>query len=251
MTADASFKDHFSDKSANYAKYRPHYPGALFDYLAGLCDARECAWDCATGNGQSALGLVEHFEQVIATDASAAQVNAAIAHPKVSYRVAPAEQSGLDDASVDLLTVGQALHWFDLPRFFAEADRVVKTNGVVATWSYRMCTVETQVDAVLDELYAEIVDAFWPPERDIVDNCYRDIDFPAQLLDVPTFDMSLRWTVDEMLGYLRTWSASKRYALQHDQDPVDIIEARLRAAWGEGMREAIWPLTVCAYRVPD
>ena len=195
MTADASFKDHFSDKSANYAKYRPHYPDALFDYLAGLCDARERAWDCATGNGQSALGLVAHFERVIATDASAAQVDAAIAHPKVSYRVAPAEQSGLNDVSVDLLTVGQALHWFDLPRFFAEAERVVRTNGVVAAWSYRMCTVETHIDAVLDELYSGIVDAFWPPERAIVDTGYRDIDFPAPLLDIPAFDMSQTWTV--------------------------------------------------------
>ena len=251
MTADASFKDHFSDKSSYYARYRPGYPAALFAHLAGLCDGRKLAWDCATGNGQSALGLVEHFDRVIATDASAAQVDAAIAHPQVSYHVAPAEQSGLDDSSVDLLTVGQALHWFDLPRFFAEADRVVKNTGVVAVWSYRMCEVEPQVDEVLDELYSGIVDAFCPAERDIVDNCYRDIDFPAPLLDAPPFTMSLAWKVDEMLGYLRTWSASKRYAMQHDKDPVDIIESRLRKVWGDGMRDASWPLTVCAYRVTD
>ena len=251
MTARASFKDHFSDKSANYARYRPSYPDALFAYLAGVCDCHALAWDCATGNGQSAIGVAKHFDQVIATDASEAQVDAAIAHPKVTYRVASAEQSGLDDSSVDLLTVGQALHWFDLPLFFAEAERVVKTGGVVAAWSYRMCSVNSTVDAVLDHLYSGVVDAFWPPERDIVDNAYRDIEFPAPLLEVPEFSMTLEWSVDEMLGYLRTWSASKRYAMQHGRDPVDLVELQLRECWGDVARDAAWPLTVCAYRITD
>lgn len=251
MTAGAAFKDHFSDKSANYARYRPRYPDELFRHLAGLCERHELAWDCATGNGQSALGLADHFAHVVATDASAAQIAAAAANPGVTYRVAPAEQSGLDDNSVDLLTVGQALHWFHLPQFFAEAKRVVKRAGVVATWSYRLCSVDEAVDAVIDHLYSEIVDSFWPPERDIVDNAYRDIEFPAQLLTVPDFEMALEWNIDDMLGYLRTWSASKRYAKHHGQDPVNIIEARLRETWGERKRNAIWPLTVCAYRVAD
>ena len=251
MTAGPSFKDHFSDQSSDYARYRPQYPAPLFAHLAGLCARHERAWDCATGNGQSALGLVAHFAEVIATDASAAQIDAAIPHPQVDYRVAPAEASGLDDGSVDLLTVGQALHWFDLPRFFAEARRVVRQDGVVAAWSYRMCSVDGDVDAVLDHLYSNIVDAFWPPERDIVDNAYRDIEFPAPLLDVPEFAMTLSWSVDDMLGYLRTWSASQRYARRHGSDPVSLIEVPLRSAWGEGERAAAWPLTVCAYRRSD
>lgn len=251
MTAGASFKDHFSDKSANYAKYRPRYPDALFDHLAGLCDRQDLAWDCATGNGQSALGLARHFRHVIATDASAAQIDAAIPHPAVSYRVAPAEQGGLDEDSVDLLAVGQALHWFDLAKFFAEAQRAVRPGGVVATWSYRMCTVDDTVDAVLDELYSGIVASFWPPERDIVDNEYRDIEFPVPLIEVPAFEMRLTWAVDDMLGYLRTWSASKRYENQHGEDPVSIIETPLRDTWGDASRDAVWPLTVCAYRIAD
>lgn len=251
MTAHASFKDHFSDKSANYAKYRPRYPGALFEHLAGLCERHELAWDCATGNGQSALGLVDHFQRVVATDASAAQIDAAVAHPNVRYRVAPAEQTGLDDNSVDLVTVGQALHWFDLPRFFAEAERVASQNSVVAAWSYRMCTVNGAVDELLDELYRGIVDDFWPPERDIVDNEYRDIEFPRPLIAVPDFEMTVAWTSADMLGYLRTWSASKRFEKQHGKDPVTIIEGRLRDAWGDRARDTVWPLTVCAYRLPD
>ena len=251
MTAGASFKDHFSDRSANYAQYRPRYPDGLFSFLAGLCEQHELAWDCATGNGQSALGLAEHFEQVMATDASDAQVAAAIPKPNVTYRVAPAEQSSLDANSVDLVTVGQALHWFDLLRFFAEAERVAKRGSVVAAWSYRMCEVDAAIDAVLDELYAGIVDKFWPPERDIVDNEYRDIEFPAPLIAIPDFTMTATWSIEEMLGYLRTWSASKRYEAQHGKDPVAIIERRLRDTWGDMSREAVWPLTVCAYRVPE
>lgn len=251
MATATSFKDHFSDQSANYARYRPSYPDKLFAHLASLCADRALAWDCATGNGQSALGLAAHFDSVIATDASAAQIDAALPDPRVSYRVAPAEQSGLDDDCVDLLTVGQALHWFDLPRFFAEAGRVVKPGGVVAAWSYRLCSVTEAIDAVVMHLYAEIVDAFWPPERAIVDNAYRDIEFPAPLLEVPGFRMVQTWGVDDMLGYLRTWSASKRYARQHERDPVDMIESRLRDCWGDVKHEAHWPLTICAYRVTD
>ena len=251
MTAGDSFKDHFSEKSANYARYRPRYPESLFGFLAGCCERHTQAWDCATGNGQSALGLAKHFEKVIATDASAAQIDAAIADAGVSYRVAPAEQSGLDDDSIDLLTVAQALHWFDLPRFFAEAARVVRSGGVVAAWSYRMCSVDDTVDASLNQLYFEIVDEFWPPERNIVDRDYVDIEFPAPLLHVPGFQMSSAWSVDDMLGYLRTWSATKRYKKRHGDDPVAIIEPKLRTAWGETTRTAVWPLNVCAYRVVD
>lgn len=251
MTAAGTFKDHFSNKSANYARYRPQYPESLFTFLAGCCERHEQAWDCATGNGQSALGLVRHFDDVVATDASTAQIDAAIAAAGVSYRVAPAEQSGLDDNSVDLLTVAQALHWFDLPRFFAEAARVVRSAGVVAAWSYRMCSVDAAVDEPLNQLYADIVDEFWPPERNIVDRNYIDIEFPAPLLDAPGFEMASAWSVDDMLGYLRTWSATKRYEQQHGEDPVAIIEPQLRAAWGDMTRTAVWPLNLCAYRVTD
>ena len=250
MTAGTSFKDHFSDRSADYARYRPRYPDALFRYLADLVRDHRLAWDCATGSGQSALGLVPYFDRVIATDASAAQIDAAIAHDRITYRVATAEQSGLEDGSTDLVTVAQALHWFDLPQFFAEAERVVRSGGVVATWSYRLCRVDEAVDAVIAHLYAGIVDAFWPSERHIVDTAYADIEYPLPLLDAPEFELSVSWTVDDMLGYMRTWSASKRHAKRHGRDPVAMIEAEVRETWGDGVRNAIWPLTVCAYRVP-
>ena len=251
MTGTASFKDHFSGHSASYARHRPGYPAALFSHLADLCVGHALAWDCATGNGQSALGLVHYFERVVATDASSAQIDAAIPHEQISYHVAPAEASGLEANTVDLITIGQALHWFDLPRFFAEAERVVRAGGIVAAWCYGLCSVNSEVDAVVGRLYGDIVDEFWPPERMIVDRAYVDIDFPAPLIDLPAFSMAAEWSVDDMLGYLRTWSASKRFEAQHGHDPVALVETDLRDTWGSGRQDAVWPMTVCAYRLPD
>ncbi|HEX2140116.1 MAG TPA: class I SAM-dependent methyltransferase [Woeseiaceae bacterium] len=242
-TPGNDFKDHFSGHAASYAAYRPGYPPELFRFLADCCDKRRLAWDCATGNGQTAVLLAEHFDEVIATDASAAQIGAARAHPKVSYRIAPAERSGLDNRSIDLITVAQALHWFDLDRFFDEAERVLVTGGVLAAWSYALCRVDPEVDALVLELYRS-VDRYWPPERRIVENGYRDIDLPMTPVATPGFDMTARWTAEAMLGYLRTWSACQRYLRETGADPVEAIAAALRTAWGSGEREVHWPLAI-------
>jgi SAM-dependent methyltransferase len=237
------FKDHFSAQSAGYARHRPHYPPELFEYLAGL-GGRRLAWDCATGNGQAAIALAAHFDRVIATDASSAQIDSAIAHPAVSYRVATSEESGLDDSSVDLVTVGQALHWFDAERFFAEASRVLVTGGSVAAWCYELCTVSAACDAIVERLYNGIVGSFWPPERQLIEQRYAGIEFPGKAIKPPAFEMSSVWTADDMLGYLRTWSASQRYQREHGDDPVGLVEDRLRQAWGKEPRPVRWPLTV-------
>jgi ubiquinone/menaquinone biosynthesis C-methylase UbiE len=130
-----TFKDHFSRLAAQYAEFRPRYPGALFDLLARVGPARELAWDCACGSGQATLDLVERFGSVVATDASAQQIAAAKPHPRVEYRVARAEDSGLESKSVDVITVAQSLHWFDRPAFYAEARRVLRPHGVLAVWT--------------------------------------------------------------------------------------------------------------------
>ena len=116
-----TFHDHFSGVANRYVDFRPHYPAELFDYVATLVPRTSLVWDCACGNGQATLDLAQRFERVIATDASREQIASAMPHPKVEFRVAPAEQSGLPDESVGLITVAQALHWFDLERFYAEA----------------------------------------------------------------------------------------------------------------------------------
>ncbi|HET6628504.1 MAG TPA: class I SAM-dependent methyltransferase [Woeseiaceae bacterium] len=243
------FKDHFSGHAASYAAYRPGYPRELFRFLADCCDERRQAWDCATGNGQTAVQLAHYFDRVVATDASAAQVAAASAHPKVRYGVATAERSGLDGRSIDLITVAQALHWFDLDRFFAEARRVLVPGGVLAAWSYGLCRVEPEVDALVLELYRDL-DPYWPPERRIVDEGYRGIELPMPPIPSPGFDMSLCWSAEAMLGYLRTWSASQRCLRDRGADPVAAIADRLRGAWGGGERAVRWPLAIKLGRNP-
>ena len=247
LISNSSFSDHFSGHASEYAAHRPHYPEALYRFLAEQCQDHKLAWDCATGNGQAALSLTEYFDRVIATDASAEQVAAATAHPKLSYAVASAQSSGLEKASIDLLTIAQALHWFDLGAFFKEANRVVKPGGLLAAWTYGDSSVNGEVDAVIADVL-NAVERYWPPERDIVMNDYRDITFPWTEIEVPPIRMQENWTVDQMLGYFRTWSASKRYQQDCGADPVSLHESAMRHAWGTATRTVTWPLTVKVVR---
>ena len=242
-----NFKDHFSGHADDYAAHRPTYPTELFEFLAGECDGRELAWDCATGSGQAAVALAREFSDVIATDASKQQLEAALPCDNVTYRVATAESSGLADISVDLITVAQALHWFDIDAFFAEAVRVLKPGGVLAVWSYELCRVSPAVDAVLQRIFAEVEDC-WPPERQIVVDRYRGIEMPAEPIDVPAVAMTAVWTATQMVDYLGTWSASKRYRQRFEQDPIALHASRLLGVWGAGTLAVHWPLTLLACR---
>ena len=247
-----SFSDHFSGVASEYAEYRPRYPESLFDWLAGLAARRELAWDCATGSGQAAVALASRFERVIATDASAEQVAAAASHPRVEYRVAPAEVSGLDPASADLVTVAQALHWFDRPAFYAEARRVLRRDGVVAAWTYGHPTLdEPRADAALQRFYAETVGPYWPKERAHVDAGYRTIDFPFRQVAPPAFEMETRWPLATLLGYVATWSAVMRFRAARGEDPVAKLAKDLATAWGdpEATRRITWPLALRVGRV--
>ena len=248
MTAELTFNDHFSGGSARYAQYRPDYPDELFRFLAQNCSRQTLALDCATGSGQAALGLSHYFDGVIAIDASETQIASAIANPRIHYRKALAEQTGLEGQSVDLVSVAQALHWFDHPRFFSEARRVLRPGGLLAAWCYELCSVNDACDAEVQRLYEEIVGEFWPPERRFIDAHYATIEFPEPCIDSPGFQMQVGWHVSHMLGYLRTWSACRRYEDQHGQDPVSIIEPALSAAWGDVKRSVRWPITLRACR---
>jgi ubiquinone/menaquinone biosynthesis C-methylase UbiE len=243
-SASESFKDHFSGHSRSYAEYRPSYPDALFSFLIDCLPGRQLAWDCATGNGQVAWALTRYFENVIASDASEAQILAAAANPGIEFRVGRAEASGLDDNSVDLITVGQALHWFDIAGFFDEAQRVLVPGGVLAAWSYARCHVNPDCDALINELYLDIVNSYWPPERKLVEEGYRSIELPMAPIAAPEIAMKIDWMVENMLGYLRTWSASQRYLMDRGSDPVSLIEDQLLQVWGGGSREVSWPLNL-------
>ena len=238
------FKDHFSGLAAEYAKFRPHYPDELFENLASISPRHELAWDCATGNGQAAVGLARHFEKVIATDASAQQIESAEPDKRISYRVAPAEASGIDSASVDLILVAQALHWFDLDAFFIEAKRVAKEDGVLAISSYNVLEISPKIDAVIWKFYRETTGPFWPPERDLIETYYKDIKLPFAQLPPLRFEMREEWNLHQLAGYLRTWSATQKFIAARGFDPVDSVMEELGAIWNnpEQVREIKWPL---------
>ncbi|HEV2212181.1 MAG TPA: class I SAM-dependent methyltransferase [Gammaproteobacteria bacterium] len=248
--AQGSFKDHFSGHAADYSRYRPGaYPAAMFKALAALAPDRECVWDCATGNGQAALGLAELFDRVEATDASDKQIAAATPHPRIRYSVAPAEQSGLPDLSVALVTVAQALHWFDLPRFYAEVRRVARPRALLACCCYMRCAVAPGVDVATERLYDGILgDAYWPPERKHVERGYADLAFPFTEIELPRFQMEVRWDLEAYVGYLRSWSATQNYIKKNGDDPLELVGDALLQAWGDpkATRPVLWPMTIRA-----
>jgi len=241
--ADMSFKDHFSRQAADYAKFRPGYPQEVFDYLASVAPSRQLAWDCGTGNGQAAVGLATVFDHVIASDASKKQISNAQPHERVEYRVAPAENSGIKSGTVDLIMVAQALHWFDLDRFYAEARRVLKPHGPLAASAYNLLRVEPAIDEIVNRYYHEVVGAFWPPERALVEK-FEELPFPFSEIQTPSFEMIGQWNLEHLLGYLRSWSATQRFIAANKRDPLEAIADDLRAAWGDPgqMRKVVWPV---------
>jgi len=247
-----NFKDHFSGHSAQYSVFRPRYPGGLFSWLASLCEAHCLAWDCATGSGQAAIGLVEYFDEVIATDASANQISEAIASDGVSYKVASAENSGIARGSIDLITVAQALHWFDIPAFQLEADRVLKDGGVLAVWTYGLIRFGAGLDEAIDHLYSAIVGEYWPFERKMVENGYAGVQMPFSEIQATEMEMTESWGMTDLIGYLNTWSAVKAYEKDLGHNPLKKVDADLLRLWGDTdmKRTAKWPLLVKAWRKP-
>lgn len=247
----SGFKDHFSGHARAYASARPGYPQALFDWIASLPAERAMAWDAGCGNGQAALALAKDFEAVLASDPSAEQVAQAPRHPRIEYRVEAAEDCSLPAASVDAICVAQALHWFNLPRFFATLHRVLKPGGVLVAWTYESCRVDPRLDAVFDRLYLERLGPWWPPERRLVERGYRDIILPLQpVAEVPVLSIELDWTLEQFLDYLRSWSASARCLRETGRDAVGEYAAALGDAWGapEHTRRVTWPLAIRAGR---
>jgi SAM-dependent methyltransferase len=244
------FEDHFSRHAQDYAAHRPRYPQALFAHLVSLAPGRERAWDCGTGNGQAALGLAPHFEEVVATDASPEQIANAVAHERVRYAVAPAEASGLTAASVDLVIAAQAAHWFDLPGFYAEVNRVLKPRGVLAVWCYGLFRISPTVDPLLHRYYHDVVGPYWPAQRRYIDEQYQTLPFPFNFTATPVFSMETQWDLDEVKAYLHTWSATQRLFAAGGGDSLTVIEHALTEAWGEAStkRRVAWPVYLRAGR---
>lgn len=243
--------DHFGRVATHYASHRPNYPAALFAWLAAQCGRRDLAWDCGAGSGQASIGLAAHFRQVLATDMSADQLDHAIPHPRIEYRAALAESSGLPDHAADLVTVAQALHWFDTERFYAEVRRVLKPGGLIAAWSYGVITIEgEETNALLQHFYYRVIGPYWPAERHHVETGYSELPFPFQRIEPPPLAMQADWTLEHLAGYLRSWSASARYAAANGKDAVSELVAQLEPCWGGAarVRTVRWPLNMLAGR---
>lgn len=243
--------DHFSGVSSGYAEFRPRYPQALFEFIASVAPNHDRVWDCGAGSGQASTDLAGAFREVVATDLSAAQIAHAPQHARISYVVAAAEAAPIADKSIDVVTIAQALHWFDHPRFYGEVRRVSRPGAAIVAWTYMPSKMEGEPGAIHDRLMFETLRGYWPAERRHVDTGYSAIPFPFEPIEPPVLRLDERWPLAQLTGYMRTWSATARYRKQHGIDPVIDAESELRATWGdpEEPRAISWPLVVLAGRI--
>lgn len=244
-----AFQDHFSTQADAYARYRPRYPAALFEWLASVAPGRVLTWDCGTGSGQAAVALTGYFDRVVASDPSAEQIAHAEPHERVQYIVGAAEAPPVEACGADLVTCAQALHWIDHARFYAALQRVLRPGGVFAAWGYGLMTITPAVDEVVFDYYSNIVGPYWPPDRAHIENRYQSLPFSLGEIPVPAFRMTAEWGLDALLGYLDTWSATRRYLAAQAHHSLEPVRSRLAEAWGRaGRRVVTWPLFLRAGR---
>ena len=240
-----TFTDHFAFAAGSYASYRPRYPAALFEWIASFSPTRDRAWDCGTGSGQAAVMLAKHYGEVVATDPSLAQLANAERVAGVRYLAMTAERCALAAHSTDVVTVAQALHWFDHAAFFTEADRVLRPGGSLAIWSYGLLTIEPAIDVLLQRLYVESLGPYWPAERALVDSGYAGIELPYPEVDPPALEMEATWSLAQLAGFLSTWSAVGRYRKALGANPLPDFIRGAANAWGSAAtRRVRWPLVV-------
>lgn len=251
--SDTPFKDHFSSAAVGYAAHRPTYPATLADHLAALAPARDLALDCGCGNGQLSVLLAERFGRVVGTDASAGQIARATPRPNLAYRVAPAQESGLPPASVDLVTVAHAAHWFDLDAFYAEARRIGRPGAVLALIAYGVLRLEGGPGEVVADFYGRVLGRHWPPERVHVERGYRDLPFPFAEIGPPALSIEVDWSLADLVGYVDTWSALRSLERAEGRGAFERFRRALGEAWGapESRRQIVFPLALRLGRIGE
>lgn len=236
-------KDNFSAQAAGYAKYRPQYPHSLFTYILGFVKDKTGAWDCGTGNGQSAKELSKYFTSVFATDISQKQLDNAYQAENIFYSLQPAEKTNFADASFDLITVSQALHWFNFDKFYAEVKRVAKPGAVIAVWTYSLLRICPPINAIIEDYHFNTLGNYWDEERKYVDDNYASIPFPFDEKRTPPFSIQLQWSLEDLEGYFYTWSALQKFITANNYSPVDALMEQIKPLWGnDEKREIVFPV---------
>lgn len=237
-------KDNFSTQAATYARFRPNYPDEYIEYVVSFVKDKKRALDVATGNGQVAEKLARHFEKVYGTDISEKQLENAVQKDNIVYKVAKAEETDFEGSTFDLITVAQAIHWFEFDAFYKEIYRLLKSEGVFAVMGYGHFSTNPDSDAILRKLHREILGPYWDPERRYVDDDYKTIPFPFDEVKVEEgkFSETFTWDFEHLLGYIASWSATQHYIKQVGHDPVDLIRGELKESWAKGNGKAHFPL---------
>jgi len=244
-------KDLFSKQADLYARYRPTYPKELYDYILSFVKEKNTAWDCATGNGQAAVVLADHFKKVIATDIIAAQIEKAVPKENIEYLVCPAESTPFEENTFDLVTVAQAYHWVKWNEFKKEVTRVCKPGSIIAIWTYyQHITDDEKVDKAVHDFYENVTRPYWDYERKYVEEMYSTVDFDFELLPAKTFDAVLYWQREDLLGYIGSWSAVQKFIKVNNHSPIPIIEEQIKKIWQEGeVKKVTFPIYLKSGRV--
>lgn len=232
-------KDNFSTQAAEYAIYRPTYPKEMYDFIFSLVKNRNAAWDCATGNGQVARELALHFDNVYASDISKEQIEQALKLPNIVYQVESSDKVNAADNSFDLITVAQAIHWFNFDAFYTEVKRTLKPDGIFAVIGYGIMSIDKKVDKAVHKLYEDFLGKYWDPERRYIEENYKTIPFPFEEITAPHIFIKTRWSFNQLIGYLNTWSALQHYKKANERNPIEYMFTELKEAWGSDAEKEI------------
>lgn len=229
----------FSKQAELYSRYRPDYPHELYEFIFQHLKAYNRAWDCATGSGQVASVLANHFDQVYASDISQEQIRYAPQKPNITYSTVPAEDTGFTPDQFDLITVAQAIHWFDFDKFYNEVKRVAREEALIAVIGYSRITIDSELDDVINPFYDRMFGQYFNNNREYLEDKYRSIPFPFEEIDSPGFERKLTWTLDDLSGYLNSWSATQQYQQDYGVNPVDEFLEKVQPIWNGNLKHTV------------
>ena len=236
----------FGGHAKLYAEARPIYPQEIYTYIASLCAKTDAVWDCATGTGQAALPLAEIFTKVYATDINEKQIAVAESRKNISYSVASAENTGFADESFDLVTVAQALHWFDYENFWLEIERVLKPSGVFVAWGYDWTKINFDIDFKIEKNLFDLLTDYWNPKARILWGGYKPekVSFPYELIETPSFTIDLHWNLDQLFQYFLSWSSTQVYIKDNGTDLIENAKQEVQNVWGNPEKTKLiqWPI---------